>query len=769
MPHPVAMATSRRIRLLLIDDHAVVRMGLAAVLEAAADDCVVVAQGDGGEKAMELIRLHRPDVTLLDIRMPRMNGIETLKEIRKEFPDACVLMLRNILTFNSAFTQTFENNFVNNNENPSFFATLQVGSSPGFFTNTLSGTFSTGLEMAPSQVLQMSWSGGSTGVSQYTMNLTGDWSGYAGNGTTFALANGIRLYGGGTTLIDNPLAIAATNYQIGGDSAPGQNNTQVDTKLILNGPYTMNRKVSFLGAGSATLNGMRNSFGTRTAAGTTATLAGETAAALPAINAAVLVNDIDGGNLFAQTAGSNLAVTGKVTGSAIAKLVINEGYTFTSGGVVNTVTPGISTLEIPQGNVILSHPDNDFSGGVDVANGTLVVSNETGSATGTGSVTVGLIGAESSAQSATGTAPTRVLNGFNTETAQTLQIGQAITGANIPPDTLITGITLNKLEDNSVVTLSNTIAGSGAVAYTDLATTAFSSSGTLGGTGRIAPMGENGLLVNSGSAVSLEDGMIGDLEVSFREIPAIPEVVDPPTPEVPAVPASGTATFASGASFTMELAAPGVGDSINFTGLAAPSTASVVFNENVVNIKRLPGISAGIYTLFTFDKVDGYNKLSANLQVGTLPAGIDSATFIYNDTNIQVEITGDGLTDYDTWALSFELDPTTTGLPGFDADDDGLLNRDEYAFGLIPTSGASVSPIVSTLNNSNGLFSYTRRVTDLTELTYTYESSTDLTDWELFTPDGTTSDSGTPVEVITVDVPDALLAEPGLFIRVLAE
>jgi DNA-binding NarL/FixJ family response regulator len=87
------MTPSRRIRLLLIDDHAVVRMGLAAVLEAAADDCTVVAQGDGGEKAVDLIRQHRPDVTLLDIRMPRMDGIETLKAIRKEFPDACVLML----------------------------------------------------------------------------------------------------------------------------------------------------------------------------------------------------------------------------------------------------------------------------------------------------------------------------------------------------------------------------------------------------------------------------------------------------------------------------------------------------------------------------------------------------------------------------------------------------------------------------------------------------------------------------------------------------
>lgn len=87
------MSPACPIRLLLIDDHAVVRMGLASVLEAADDDFIVVAEGDGGEKAAELVRQHRPDVTLLDIRMPRFSGIETLKQIRAEFPEARVLML----------------------------------------------------------------------------------------------------------------------------------------------------------------------------------------------------------------------------------------------------------------------------------------------------------------------------------------------------------------------------------------------------------------------------------------------------------------------------------------------------------------------------------------------------------------------------------------------------------------------------------------------------------------------------------------------------
>lgn len=68
-------------------------MGLAAVLEAADEDFIVVAQGDGGEKALDLYRQHLPDVTLLDIRMPRIDGIATLKILRAEFPEARVLML----------------------------------------------------------------------------------------------------------------------------------------------------------------------------------------------------------------------------------------------------------------------------------------------------------------------------------------------------------------------------------------------------------------------------------------------------------------------------------------------------------------------------------------------------------------------------------------------------------------------------------------------------------------------------------------------------
>jgi DNA-binding NarL/FixJ family response regulator len=101
------MTQVQPIRLLLIDDHSVVRMGLVSVLQAAADDLQVVAQADGGENAVELVRQHQPDVILLDIRMPRMCGIETLKAIRTEFPEARVLML-STSNFEEDFAQALD-------------------------------------------------------------------------------------------------------------------------------------------------------------------------------------------------------------------------------------------------------------------------------------------------------------------------------------------------------------------------------------------------------------------------------------------------------------------------------------------------------------------------------------------------------------------------------------------------------------------------------------------------------------------------------------
>jgi DNA-binding NarL/FixJ family response regulator len=86
------MPLSKLIRLLLVDDHLVVRVGLRSLLETQ-PDMTVVAEASGGVVAIEEFTRHRPDVTLMDLRMPDLNGTETTARIREKFPDARVLML----------------------------------------------------------------------------------------------------------------------------------------------------------------------------------------------------------------------------------------------------------------------------------------------------------------------------------------------------------------------------------------------------------------------------------------------------------------------------------------------------------------------------------------------------------------------------------------------------------------------------------------------------------------------------------------------------
>jgi DNA-binding NarL/FixJ family response regulator len=80
------------IRLLAVDDHALLRKGLAAVINAE-PDMKLVAEASNGEEAVEKFRTHRPDVTLMDLQMPGLNGIEAMNCILSEFPDARIIVL----------------------------------------------------------------------------------------------------------------------------------------------------------------------------------------------------------------------------------------------------------------------------------------------------------------------------------------------------------------------------------------------------------------------------------------------------------------------------------------------------------------------------------------------------------------------------------------------------------------------------------------------------------------------------------------------------
>ena len=81
-----------KLRLLVVDDHFFVRMGLAGSLNAE-PDMRVEAEADNGAEAVNLYRKHLPDVVLLDGRLPGMSGLDTLIALRREFPQARVLML----------------------------------------------------------------------------------------------------------------------------------------------------------------------------------------------------------------------------------------------------------------------------------------------------------------------------------------------------------------------------------------------------------------------------------------------------------------------------------------------------------------------------------------------------------------------------------------------------------------------------------------------------------------------------------------------------
>jgi DNA-binding NarL/FixJ family response regulator len=81
-----------KIRLLIADDHMTVLAGLASII-GMQRDMIVVAEAANGRQAVDLWRKHRPDVALLDLRMPKLDGVGAIDEIRKENPSARIIIL----------------------------------------------------------------------------------------------------------------------------------------------------------------------------------------------------------------------------------------------------------------------------------------------------------------------------------------------------------------------------------------------------------------------------------------------------------------------------------------------------------------------------------------------------------------------------------------------------------------------------------------------------------------------------------------------------
>jgi DNA-binding NarL/FixJ family response regulator len=87
-----AMESTEKIKVLVVDDHPLMRVGIVAIINAH-PDMIAVAQAGDGEEAVELFEQHRPDVTLMDLRLPRLSGVNTIQTIRSRHEQARFVVL----------------------------------------------------------------------------------------------------------------------------------------------------------------------------------------------------------------------------------------------------------------------------------------------------------------------------------------------------------------------------------------------------------------------------------------------------------------------------------------------------------------------------------------------------------------------------------------------------------------------------------------------------------------------------------------------------
>ncbi len=609
-------------------------------------------------------------------------------------------------------------NNANNQINSSGTATATAGSDgiPDITANQLVGTARAGtvlLSGANSFV-------GTAEVLGGTLQLGNaralGWGGRQCNNTgTTTVTSGTAIDLNGTTGINEPIILNGTGIA----SAGALINDSATPASITNGIAGI-QIVSTAGTGSAYSIPVPTVAIAGTGTGATATATyGLTSASITSITSGGtgwVVGDyvnISGGNGNGATARVTTVSSGAITGLAIDNP--GSGYTVAPTGInKNTSTAGAGTL------TVTFNATNFKVTGVTL---TAAGSGYTGTPTytfGSGSATPGTLVlssvtlASDSSVGGTGNIAIGAVVGESGGARTLTKVGAGV----------LTLSAANTFSGATTVSAGTLLATNTTGSATGTGAVTVSATGTLGGSGTVSGT----TTISTGGTIAPGISSAGTLN------------------------AGGNVAIAG--TYACQLDGAANGDIIAVTG-------NLDLTGSTLAVSTLGGGAVGDYVIATYTGT----RTGTFTVSPALPAGYN----VSYATAGQVKLVVGAASDYDTWAAGFSLPIPGNGDSTVDADNDGLKNQQEYAFGLIPNSGSSVNPVTSQLNKTTGLFSYSRRKLSLTGLAYTYQYSTTLAGWTDFTPDSTSSNSGDPVEIITVDVPDALLANPAIFVRVVAK